>query len=550
MAANAQPTPEPPRIWVNKKIRQLGPAQFLVDFSVNCARKRRIVPSLEQAQEIQDGLKSGVIPDRRRKRLTREESAQLADPQPAPIMMGRQLAELRKHINLTQSVAAPLIGMTKTALAQLEWANRPVPPEVAEAALALEKDPAVLDLPGRCDQSARRRIDDALIVEPALTGKPRTTIASELGVARRSVRARLWHLGLPQGSEGRQYSAYSFIHGEPLIGKHLDDLCRDFGVTHSAAYYAVFAEDLVRVAPVQSLPWNKNAVDVPIAKAKGPRADYQLMHHKFAHFEAHDPLPLRLGHLVKDLRRIWTARFCVFPPPQYTRSFGQVGATCEHAGREFLESEVRDLPTQRQQLYHGLTSLREWLRSKAHSWPSDREILNWICGKVSGEVKRNNGSDWTFRAMMFRWPSLKPFIRRHWDSMIAPGDIGHLIDKLLAEEYRAGERRIRSAARRQVDALQPKALGMRVMAHYAESKRLRLLEAIKDWQPNDQTVARMLIDDPSLTNDQIGLRLDDRRTKCPFGAGFSWQRELKRAAGSKWIRQRVRDRLCKFGLDV
>ena len=78
-------------------------------------------------------------------------------------------------------------------------------------------------------------------------------------------------------------------------------------------------------------------------------------------------------------------------------------------------------------------------------------------------------------------------------------------------------------------------------------EKLRLLEAIKNWQPNDQAVARLLIDDSTRKNEAIGVILDDRRTKCPWGS--SWERELKRGTGAKWI-SLFRDRLRKLGLEV
>ena len=80
-------------------------------------------------------------------------------------------------------------------------------------------------------------------------------------------------------------------------------------------------------------------------------------------------------------------------------------------------------------------------------------------------------------------------------------------------------------------------------------RKLRLLEAIKDWQAFDLKLGKLLIDDPSIGPGEAGAIFDQshderkRKMRCPWGEG-GWQRQLttRGSAAVRWF-YRIRSAL-------
>ena len=377
-------------------------------------------------------------------------------PAPEPAMTGPELRHLRERTGLTQTAFAPRIGTTGRNLSLLELGKTPISPEMATTAKAAAEDHAIFEIPTRRGyRRSNQQVEDGPFVEAALSGKTKEAIAKQLGVTIGAVFKRLTKLGFPVGAAGRKFKPYRFWHGEPLVKRHFDDLCRDFCVDIQTVTEAGFAEGLIRTQPC---PWFQKS-----GKAKDQKsANYSIVQKKLGRFHANGPLDLRLADATLGLRQSWTEKFCFC-----------IEGTSGKPVRHFVQSEIRDIPTKWQELYEGMESLRTWLRVNCEA--TDAEILDWICFQCRGEVVRQSGACRTFRVLMFRWLSLKGFIQNHRDALIATVWLGELVDKFLGEEYGIGERlirKIRESAKRmttngRTEALQPRLLGMRVREYYA-----------------------------------------------------------------------------------
>jgi hypothetical protein len=151
------------------------------------------------------------------------------------------------------------------------------------------------------------------------------------------------------------------------------------------------------------------------------------------------------------VRKLWTNSFCF--------KF--------HSGkrvRDFLASELRDLPTGVLRLKVSLMALRLWLREQGRP-VQEREILNWICEQSRKEVAASNGTGGTegaFRRLMFLWSALKDLNERKPGLLRGRRLIEEVISELLSKSYGATPGRIRFAAMAELTPLDSRTLGQNI----------------------------------------------------------------------------------------
>ena len=261
---------------------------------------------------------------------------------------------------------------------------------------------------------------DAQIVELRLAGKLAEEIAAEVGMHQTSVMYRLGPIGFPALHPCR------FLHGKPVTKKHFLDLCSDFGV------------DMKTI----------------IEEAGG---NYPSVTHHLVNVHPTSVLTTKCADIVLNVRKRWTEELC------FSRS--RTGKPI----REFLASEIRDLPALRAMLTDALNALWLWLRSTKSSGQPP-EILNWICDQSRAEVtdsKRVPDSAHAFRTLMFLWPALKDlkdFNERKPSFLAERRFIYKVVDELLARDYAATPNRIRCAARKKLKELDPRTFVSQIRA--------------------------------------------------------------------------------------
>jgi hypothetical protein len=424
--------------------------------------------------------------------------------------------------------------------------------------------------------------DDATIAKLRFAGKSTKEISSQTNLTKGGVYSRLKALGFPTKS-------CDWLHTEPLAKKHFTDLGDDFGVS---------LETIVRWMgenPVYEAERDDRHFFTTKSQSTKRKVSPSYCPNLGSYLRRHEPeniLAWWRAALVLDVRGHLTELCCFHPK----------------AVRNFLTSEIREIPALAALLRPPLEALREWMRREKQE-ATPHEILNWICEQSQREVGASNSINkpiGPFRRLMFLWPSLSQLIQERPGFLVGlvhPRVIDEVVHALLAIDYtaKAGtpvtEHRIRQVVQGELKALDPATLGpsigrigraelqakaaaaeraeLQVKAAEVErenigiaetlavqkaelakiptlEEKLRPLEAIKEWHPNDQAVARLLIENPARSNEEIGVILDERRVKCPptWGGGESWERELKRGAGAKFI-SKLRARLrAESGLDT
>jgi len=314
-------------------------------------------------------------------------------------------------------------------------------------------------------RSKEHFVDDATIVELRLAGKVYREIGAAVGLKGGGIRKRLEYLGFPSGKPCR------FLHGEPLAKKHFADLCNDFGTT-----MALIARSLGENPDYEVKRKGGTYFGGKIHHQSGKvtRTYYYSLSNCLSRHKPEGVLPLRFADLVLDVRRRWTEACC----------FESIGGK---RVRNFLASELRDLPRQRTQLLEALSSLRTWLRSRDGSAkPSD--ILNWICDQSRQEVAtRKTGQG--FRALMFLWRALRDVNEKRPSLLAGRRSIDEGADELLAKDYSATPFRIHCAVQNELSSLDPRTLGQIIRAQLANTrghtkkllgKRGRHREDVKD----------------------------------------------------------------------
>jgi ROS/MUCR transcriptional regulator protein len=266
----------------------------------------------------------------------------------------------------------------------------------------------------RPDPSDKFWSDCAAIVELWLAGESARVIAAHFGWKTPTpVTSRLKYLGFPSGH------SYRFLHGEVITKKSFRDLCEDFGVSTRIIIEEI-GEDFSSLRPTNVLTTK--------------RAD-----------------------LILAVRKRWIDKYCI-------KTFGKKRV------REFLASELRDLPKLRAALSEPIRALRVWLRAE-NSNVQPRDVLKWICKQSCEEVATSKivgETDHRFRALVFLWPALKNLKERRPGFLEGTRTVHKVVDELLSSEYDAAARRITQTVSGELTPLDPRTLGQTVRAHLSK----------------------------------------------------------------------------------
>ncbi len=294
-------------------------------------------------------------------------------------------------------------------------------------------------------RSKQHLVDDATLVELRLAGMTYREIGEAVGLKGRAVWQRLGYLGFPSGNPCR------FLHGEPLARKHFADLRSDFGTTMLLIARSV-AENADYEVKRKGGTYFGGKIHYPSGKV--PRTYYNSLSNCLSRHKPEDVLPVRFADLVLDVRRRWTEAFCV-------------ESVAGKRVRNFLASELRDLPIQQAQLLEAMRSLRTWLRARNGS-VKPSEILNWICDQSREEVATRKAG-LGFRALMFLWPELKDVNEKRPGLLAGRRFIGEGADELLARAYGAAPFQIHCAAHKKFTPLDPRTLGQRIRGEFGRA---------------------------------------------------------------------------------
>ncbi len=279
--------------------------------------------------------------------------------------------------------------------------------------------------------------DDAMIAELRLTGKSTKEIAEVVGLTESGAYFRLQILGFPTGAPCR------FLHGEPVAKKHFEDLRKDFGATTTAIVLAAGQTPEFEVSRKSATYFGGKAKRV---SGKLAQTYYFSLSNYLLRHKAEDVLAPRFADLVLAVRKVWTDSFCF----QF------------HTGkrvRDFLASELRDLPEKVSRLRVALIALRVWLREQRRP-VQEPEILNWVCEQSRREFEPA-GPDIEgrgFRMLMFLWPELKILNRERPDLLAGRRLIEEVASAVLSDGYGAAAARIRQAAQGGLTALDSRTL--------------------------------------------------------------------------------------------
>ncbi len=255
----------------------------------------------------------------------------------------------------------------------------------------------------RPDPTGRFYLDDARISELRLVGRSTSEIAAEVGRTLTPVTSRLKYLGFPTGHSHR------FLHGEVMTKKHFRDLCEDFGVSTKIVIKEI-SENFSDLRPT-------------------------------------DVLTTRRADIILAVRKRWIDKYCI-------RTFGRKRV------REFLASELRNLPRLRALLIEPLRALRVWLRAQ-NGDVQPLDTLRWICKQSRDEVAASRlvgDTERRFRALIFLWPALKNLNERRPGFLEGTQTIHKVVDELLGAEYGAAPRRIGQAVIGGLTPLDPRTL--------------------------------------------------------------------------------------------
>lgn len=264
---------------------------------------------------------------------------------------------------------------------------------------------------------------DAAIARLRLQGFTIKEIVERVSLrSRATIRVRLQKMGFPD----RQCR---FRHGKPVTGRAILDLCEDFGLTK---------RDLVKIL-------NREKSRQHINDENGGQLPTWLAESIYRQSIAQKvdaPLGIEVADALLWLRAKWIKEFCVVEG----RRGGEV--------REFLKSEIRDLPGLKGQLKKPVAELR-----REH--PIE-DIVTWICQRARDEVansSRNKSSGQGFRTLMFIVPTLEMLIANKPDFLTEPRSTDEVVDELLSVEYDATPFRMRCAAGGELTPLDARLLG-------------------------------------------------------------------------------------------
>jgi hypothetical protein len=300
---------------------------------------------------------------------------------------------------------------------------------------------------GKPQSLSSGKVPDTTIVLLKFEGRSDLDIAGEVDRSGPAVEQRLKDLGLPTRD-------CRFFHGEPLAKKHFDDLCSDFGLTEKQ----VRAKDVIRI------------VEDPGTGRSKFFTKYLSKH--LSHLGPDGVLRPQFADVVLDLRNRWMEKF-------------RVKSSDGEEVRDFVASEIRDLPVLSELLRAPISELRNWVRGQNGSVQPLAD-LQWICdqsrletaGKIAGRG---------FRTLLILWPALKDLNDKRPGLLAGGQPIGEVIDELLGLDYGATAGRIHRAASGELRELDPQDLGKRIMselaadraARQAAERKLKLLQAAR-----------------------------------------------------------------------
>jgi hypothetical protein len=274
---------------------------------------------------------------------------------------------------------------------------------------------------------------DSAIARLRLQGLTNKEIAERVGLhSRATVRVRLGKMGFP----ARQCR---FEHGKPITGRAILDLCADFNLTK---------RDLVKILKTGENSNGSKRGQLPAWLAES-------IYRQSIHPKVDSPLGIEVADSLIALRRKWIQELCIVD--------GRRGRKI----RDFLKSEIRDLPELRAQLKQSLGELRG---------ERPAEVLGWICERARTGDADSNGDDKSrrrFWTLMFFWPVLEKLIAGKQGLLIYERPTGELVDELLARDYSATPYRVRCAARGELTALEPRTLGQRIRSEGASANHRR-----------------------------------------------------------------------------
>ena len=184
-------------------------------------------------------------------------------------------------------------------------------------------------------------VEDARIAELTLAGRSSKEIAIQVGLTACDVRYRRRSLGFPSG-------ACRFRNGEPVAKKYLRDSSRRLRTTMLAISQSVGKDSTYEVSRGNAKYFGGKTHHK--SGTISPTYYESLMNYLARpRRQAGDALGLRFADPVLDLRRRWIELFCFHP--------GRGGKKV----RDFLKSELRDLPGLRTRVREGLNALRAWM---------------------------------------------------------------------------------------------------------------------------------------------------------------------------------------------
>lgn len=292
---------------------------------------------------------------------------------------------------------------------------------------------------------------DPAIAELRLQGFTNKDIALHTGLRSRStVESRLRKMGFPK----RQCR---FEHGQPVTGRAILDLCDDFGLTK---------RDVVKILKSEQNTIHRYCSDSMARQL--PTWLSESIYRQSIGSKTNGSLGLEVADRLISLQKKWLLTFCI----RYGRHRERV--------REFLDSEIRELPDLRARLKDSLNALRTSLPVPENDQPQ-AYILGWICKQARSEVASTNGNSkraHAYQTLMFFWPALSALIVQKPDLRTGTWSPGELVDALLAKDYSATPYRIRCAAKGGLTPLDPRTLGQRILEALGQNRNAVAAENI------------------------------------------------------------------------
>jgi hypothetical protein len=276
----------------------------------------------------------------------------------------------------------------------------------------------------------RRKVSLWAIAEDALLGLPTTASAHKRGVWQGSIFQGRRRMGFPPGWAG------AYMHGEVLAWRHFGDFCSDIGLSKKEA------------APIVGLSYRgfTNRVRRKDNKPLSSRhpADKTIPHIGLRLAEAY-------GRLIE--------RYCYVQGKRYRE-------------RNFLRSELRDLPAKHAALAKAFSALSQAFKSKEVP-PEDDAILDWVCREakreLAGQPTKASGS--TFHTLLFFALPLQKLLKEKPELIRGLGNSpqsfnsrpSSLASTLLARDYGAAASRIDAAVAGEVEPLDSRVLRVAVL---------------------------------------------------------------------------------------